>query len=106
MSKLTPAIKEAEATLQELRKAQKTLLPLLLTEIKSAIQQVEQWHEAPFADGFADNTAGYFHQLEALVELLEIYDCGSTGGFGKDQPDNLNLKERADWLLKKYKNIC
>lgn len=91
-----------EKELKRLKVEDNRLFPLLLNEIKDACQQVEQWHESPYAEGFAASTFEYVNRLAALVELLEVYDCGSSGGFGKDQPEDLDLKSRADWLLRKY----
>ena len=39
---------------------------------------------------------------ECLIELLEVADCGSIGGFDKGQEYRSNLFERWDWLIKKY----
>ena len=80
------------------------LLHLLLKEIESSIQQVEQWSKHLYADGFAENTLKYMNHLEAYVEVLEIYDCDSTGGFGAGESHQLDLLGRAKWLLKKYRH--
>jgi hypothetical protein len=51
-----------------------------------------------------DRVVFYRAKLAALVELLEIYDCGSIGGFGEGQPRNQTLPQRSDWLLRKYQS--
>lgn len=94
----------------------KDLLPLLLKEVEQLMQQVKQWEHVR-ETGWAANYMEYICQLKALVELLEVADCGSTGGFGKGQGyadlrrsdwcnENHNpgdLFDRAKWLLRKYK---
>jgi hypothetical protein len=56
--------------------------------------------------GFWDDAAKETGSAEALIELLEIDDCGSSGGFdtkrGQLSPDRLEgklrLRDRFDWL--------
>lgn len=74
---------------------------LLLTKIQDEMDAVKQWSEE--YDWVAHHFQHYC-RLEGLVELLEEYDCGSVGGFGKKQPEGQSLEERAQWLLAKYKN--
>lgn len=43
-------------------------------------------------------------KAEALIALLEIHDCGSYGGFDKDDPKcgkHNSLDTRFKWLKKK-----
>jgi len=79
------------------------LLRLLLDDIQEAIDGVLQWADRPFAEGYLANALEYQSKLKALVELLEVYDCGSVGGFGYKQPEDLDLEGRAAWLLRKYR---
>ena len=53
-----------------------------------------------------EDSARALVQIEVLVELLEVHDCGSTGGFDERQPcsGDLGLFERWDWLFRKYHN--
>lgn len=77
----------------------------IVEEIKDALQCRKQWLDlSPDTLGRAYE---YHIRLECLVELLECYDCGSVGGFGKGQfktnsDPELNLLQRAEWLIKKY----
>lgn len=97
-------LKDLEHKLKELQKVSKQLLPILLERIELAELAVLQWNESPFAEGFLESATGYYHELRGLVELLEVYDCGSVGGFGKGQNHRLSsLQSRAHWLMKKYK---
>ena len=72
-----------------------------LKNIRSEVAMRAQWN--------SPDTLGlkYAHhmKLEALVELVEEWDCGSIGGFGVGQEGHnfrSNLLERAEWLLNKY----
>lgn len=51
----------------------------ILNAIFSHFQMATQW-----PDEIA--TANYFAKAEALVELLEVVDCGSVGGYDKKNP--------------------
>ncbi len=77
----------------------------LVKEIRENLNAIEQWKESP--DSFCvENVLQYTHYLECLVEFLECYDCGSTGGFGDGQGGGImDLHERADWLIDKYKGV-
>ena len=49
----------------------------------------------------------YIAKAEGLIELLEIHDCGSTGGFDTDAGGDslhglLYLEQRFDALKRKY----
>ena len=80
------------------------LMRLLVKSIHQGKELVSQW---TFCNevGWAANYAQYMAELNALVELLETYDCASVGGFGdgQDHDNPGDLFDRADWLLKKYK---
>lgn len=72
---------------------------LMLERIKENLQLFRQWSETP---DWVEYQHKYYCHLEAFVELMEEYDCGSTGGFGIGQPEGQNLLERAEWLIAKY----
>jgi hypothetical protein len=48
----------------------------------------------------------YVAKAEALIELLEIHDCGSVGGFDTDGGDSLHgllyLEQRFEALKRKH----
>ncbi len=50
---------------------------------------------------FTASTFGYLYQAEALIELLEIWDCGSVGGFDGDAGGLYTLEERLALLKRK-----
>lgn len=96
------------------RRGKDICLGTILQEIRHTIQLVEQW-KGVNQPAWVENQLKYMNQLECLVEIVEVYDCGSTGGFGVGQGfkkghlqvnDNHNpgdLFDRANWLLAKYK---
>jgi hypothetical protein len=48
----------------------------------------------------------YIAKAEALIELLEVHDCGSIGGFDAEVGDSLHgllyLEQRFEALKRKY----
>jgi len=70
-------------------------------EIRSCIQQIEQWDNIDNID----IKHRYVNELETLVELLEVDNCGSVGGFDKGQQRHARHKpdliDRAKWVLAK-----
>ncbi len=83
---------------RKLPKLSSKLMECLCHNIQESIESVHQWVEME-AFGLA---ATHNNRLEAFVNLLEEYDCGSHGGYGKNQPSNQTLEQRAKWLLEKY----
>lgn len=77
-------------------------LDLLVFAVREGLDRVEQWSNPLHLVEHPQYAFEYTIRLRAAVEWLEIYDCGSTGGFGKDQPEGQHLLERARWLLEKY----
>ena len=73
----------------------------ILNAIGDCFQQVIQWtrHIDP---AWTENITKSLYQAEALVEILEIQDCGSVCGFDQRQPRPRNLFDRWDWLFRKY----
>lgn len=53
----------------------------ILQMIFESFQQMTQWVTTN-----PNSYAEYHNQAKALIELLEIEDCGSIGGFDKDSP--------------------
>lgn len=72
----------------------------ILERIKRELGMAEQWDR--------QQTTHKAHSLEhackaeALIELLEVDDCGSTGGYDKPRGQKgsltMTLRERYDWL--------
>jgi len=70
-------------------------------DIRDTIVQIEQWHDM----GIISNYAEHVIKLEILVEILEVDNCGSVGGFDKGQKYEGScitaLYNRAGWVLNK-----
>lgn len=87
-----------------LKATRKLFTSLILPQVQEAYESKAQWLDAMDYD----NVAKYHHQLEALLELIEVANCGSTGGFdtfnGKDQRDLLgSIDSRYSWVLYRAK---
>lgn len=54
-----------------------------------------------FKTGEAGHRLDHITKAEALIELLEVADCGSVGGFDHGQPRPKDLYDRYDWLKNK-----
>lgn len=77
------------------------LIKDIFKEIEDALQQVDQWVE--MKDYCRANK--YSDQAEALIELVEVADCGSVGGFGNHTAQGItdkSLAGRYSWLKNKY----
>jgi hypothetical protein len=59
---------------------------------------MKQWQDAPANVDFIANVAKYAYKAQALIEMLEIHDCGSVGGFGNGHTGSHNLENRYQWL--------
>lgn len=74
---------------------------MILQSIFEHFQQMTQWLDSP------DNYAEYSHKAEALIQVLEVADCGSVGGFDPDMPkkkvEYLGKYGRFLWLCDKHK---
>jgi hypothetical protein len=69
----------------------------ILDTAAECLAQVEQWSELHHFGSAAE----YYAKAEALIELLEVDDCGSVGGFdrgrGQTTPPR-SLSARLKWL--------
>jgi hypothetical protein len=70
----------------------------ILEEVRDGFQQIAQWNGL----SSIGNKLEHYYKTEALVELLEVFDCGSVGGFGEGQEDNNDLYARFLYLRNKY----
>jgi hypothetical protein len=75
---------------------------IILQEIFEHFQQMTQW-----ATVNPDSYSKYYHKAESLIELLEVQDCGSIGGFDRKNPHKkntgLDLYDRFLTLMNKTK---
>lgn len=73
----------------------------LLQTIFDTLQMATQW---PTCDE-GSTTGHYLAKADALVELLEVSDCGSVGGFDRTNPNirvtGCNVFDRFLTLLRK-----
>lgn len=74
----------------------------ILNRIFECFQQATQWH------GTDASCEKYLHMAESLIEILEIVDCGATGGFDEDNPKKwhtgFNLYDRFITVANKHGN--
>jgi hypothetical protein len=64
-----------------------------------AAQSMTRWTNASMAHH------KYVIRAETLLELIEVADCGATGGYGNDGSEGIypsSLFHRWLWLMKKY----
>lgn len=77
----------------------KTDRKIILQEIFSNFQAMTQWLDEP------DNYAKYANKAEALIEILEVEDCGSVGGYDQENQNKLvsgyTLYDRFLTLIRK-----
>lgn len=78
---------------------------VILKRIFECLSSVIQWSEIP---EWFDSASKYLVRAENLIEILEVDDCGSVGGFDlKNQPrkvSNSNIINRAICVADKYKS--
>jgi hypothetical protein len=77
---------------------------VILNAIFSNFQQITQWLPSNI-----ENAAEYMHKAEALIEILEVDDCGSVGGYDPHNPvedeSGFELYDRFLALVRKRNNI-
>ncbi len=67
----------------------------VLRQIENDLCAIVQWADM----GAFTTAAEYAAKAEALIELLEVYNCGSTGGFDEGQQAPRTLVTRWRWLV-------
>jgi hypothetical protein len=79
----------------------KTARLFILNEIFDEFQQITQWDIRN-----PDSTTAHLNKAEKLIEILEVDDCGSIGGFDKYNPvkriSEFNQYDRFLALISKY----
>lgn len=104
---LASALRMVKRELTKLKRESKSVLPILLRQIRENVDEVRAFkddlkvHKEFNVEDLRELSVTTSY-LEVRVELLEEFDCGSTGGYGRDQPEDQDLLERAVWLLNKY----
>jgi hypothetical protein len=82
---------------------------VILDAIEVELRMVYQW-SVQFAEkrinvGFSSNVLQYMQKAEALIELLEVHDCGSVGGFDEGNKGLYSLEERYEALKEKERTF-
>lgn len=76
---------------------------VILETIQQNLQQIEQWAR-PGMEHYANAHKYQSHAL-ALIELLEVNDCGSCGGFDKGW-DELKKQGVQPSLYNRFAFLC
>ncbi len=68
----------------------------ILGTINEKLETIDSWKEGESWHYVLQ----YHNQAEALIELLEVSDCGSVGGYAKGQTEahRRTLRARFNWL--------
>lgn len=74
----------------------------ILKDIFDDLCMIVQWEGMK---NCPENVVEYHYRAQAMIELLEVHDCGSTGGYDTNQPTARNIFDRWDWLVKKYHKL-
>lgn len=79
----------------------------ILDAIDSEMQRVYDWgsqiNEKRIDPDYISRAIQHAYKAEALIELLEVHDCGSTGGFDLGAGGLYSLEERIKLLKRKYR---
>ncbi|MCP5004644.1 MAG: hypothetical protein GY941_12010 [Planctomycetes bacterium] len=76
---------------------------VILERIHGHLESIDQWREVPSLSSWAANVLEYAYKAESLIEVLEVADCGSIGGFGQGQKySGGRLTDRYEYLKDKY----
>ncbi len=75
---------------------------IILNAIADELGMSSQWLPSNRV-GSLESATAHLHRAETLIELLEVHDCGSVGGFDKGQRyPNGDVFKRFNWLLRKH----
>lgn len=82
----------------------------ILKSIRHHLDMVKQWTRHALEFGGSKPSAAvygfercleYSYKAEGLIELLEVNDCGSVGGYDNGHTGTKDLEKRYLWLLEK-----
>ena len=69
----------------------------LLNTIAENFAGYLQWGQRPVLKSeYHDNANKYLNRAETLIELLEVNDCGSVGGFDKNQQGVIGVQKNGE----------
>lgn len=77
------------------------ILKTIQDNLDSTYQWSQQFAEKRINPDYSETAFGYMHRAEALIELLEVADCGSVGGFDQGEEGLYSLEERFKLLKRK-----
>lgn len=95
--------KKHEVKIKDKKKNSPLIIPVLLEAAGNHFSMLVQ--ELDMLRDYANvDAVKYAVAAEALIELAEVLDCGSIGGYGKGETedDQQCLFNRWNWLCKKY----
>jgi hypothetical protein len=101
---LSASDRESIAIIEGLLNENKASIP-----IKDILKEADQCivnHKSWAASENYDNAFQYQQQAEALIAIVEVFNCGSVGGYDKGQDVNgvrQTLRSRLKWLKDKLK---
>lgn len=98
------SLAEFQATNKESAPTRAVILDRIANELAMLNQYRDNLNQSTSVHD-AGQIAGYAHRAEALIELLEIHDCGSVGGFDPEVTNGHGLhylEERFDALKRKF----
>lgn len=75
------------------------ILRMIGDELGNIVNEIK--HKPQYL-GAIENIARSYQKAEAMIEVLEVSDCGKIGGFDEDQPCPANIFYRWEWLYRKY----
>ena len=95
---------KTEERLQEPKRL--TILKNIFSDLKQAVQWLPSHYKGAT---YAQNCLEHLQRAETLIELLEVCDCGSVGGFDPvnvvdGMRPTMGLYDRFVWLVEKYHN--
>ncbi|KKL69499.1 hypothetical protein LCGC14_2114300 [marine sediment metagenome] len=77
----------------------------LLKDAREAFEMVIQWGVVKDSYEWNQTVTRYLIEANSIIELVEVFDCGSVGGFGAGQmveDYHTSLFDRWTWLCQKY----
>jgi hypothetical protein len=79
---------------------------MIIEEAQEYLDLKQQWLEHTDNTEWLSNAIEYGHRAEAIIELLEVHLCGSTGGFdkGQEEKDRGTLTKRLAWISRKHRS--
>jgi len=71
----------------------------IIETIAHHFAMIRQWRD--MSTSSLESATGYYYKAVALIEVLEVDDCGSVGGFGNEHAIN-KLKGKYDSLFARF----